>query len=80
MISTDRSSPGISKQAVHDLVRRCTTIMRGYEEKLGMIRRFGKIRKSAARLRNLASLEDVPDPVAFRVMEIAEEICTDLES
>ena len=71
---------GVSKQAVHDLVRRCTAILRGYEEKLGMIRRFGKIRKAAARLRNLASLEEVPDPVAFLVMEIAEEICTDLES
>ena len=45
-----------------------------------MIRRFRKIRKAAARLRNLASLEEVPDPVAFLVMEIAEEICTDLES
>ena len=71
---------GVSKQAVHDLVRRCTAILRGYEEKLGMIRRFGKIRKAAARLRNLASLEEVPDPVAFLVMEIAEEICTDLET
>ena len=79
-IAEAAEAEGVSKQAVHDLVRRCTAILRGYEEKLGMIRRFGKIRKAAARLRNLASLEEVPDPVAFLVMEIAEEICTDLES
>ena len=47
---------GVSKQAVHDLVRRCTTIMRGYENKLGMIRRFGRIRESADRLRQIISL------------------------
>ena len=45
---------GVSKQAVHDLVRRCTAIMRGYEEKLGMIHRFGKIRESAGKLRKMA--------------------------
>ncbi len=71
---------GISKQAVHDLVKRCTAIMRSYEEKLGMIRRFSRIRESAARLKKLASLDAVPDRMAQRLTEIAEEICADLES
>lgn len=71
---------GVSKQAVHDLVRRCTIIMRGYEEKLGMIRRFGKIRESADRLKKLAVSGGIPDEQSARLKEIAEEICTDLES
>ena len=71
---------GVSKQAVHDLVRRCTIIMRGYEEKLGMIRRFGKIRESADRLKELAVSGGIPDEQSARLKEIAEEICTDLES
>lgn len=71
---------GVSKQAVHDLVRRCTIIMRGYEEKLGMIRRFGKIRDSADRLKKLAVSGGITDEQSARLKEIAEEICTDLES
>ena len=71
---------GISKQAVHDLVRRCTAIMRGYEEKLGMIRRFGKIRESAGKLKKLAASGDIPHLQAALLARIAEEICEDLES
>ena len=71
---------GVSKQAVHDLVRRCTVIMRGYENKLGMIRRFGKIRESADRLRQVASSEEIPQAQASVLRRIADEICTDLET
>ena len=71
---------GISKQAVHDLVRRCTIIMRGYEEKLGMIHRFGRIRESADRLKELASSGEIPQRQSERLHEIAEGICADLES
>ncbi len=31
---------GISRQGVHDLVKRCDRILDGYEEKLGLIRKF----------------------------------------
>ena len=71
---------GISKQAVHDLVRRCTAIMRSYEEKLGMIRRFGKIRESAGKLRKMAASGEIPGLQAALLTRIADEICEDLES
>ena len=73
---------GVSKQAVHDLVRRCTMIMRGYETKLGMIRRFGRIRESADKLRQMqiASSDEIPQAHASLLMRIADEICTDLET
>ena len=35
---------GISKQAVHDLVRRCTTQMESYEQRLHLIAKFRTIR------------------------------------
>jgi hypothetical protein len=54
--------------------------MRGYEEKLGMIRRFGRIRKSAEKLREFASSEEIPRQLAQRIVRISEEICEDLES
>ena len=71
---------GISKQAVHDLVRRCTAIMHGYEEKLGMIRRFGRIRESAGKLRELADSGEIPQSQAALLTKIAHDICKDLES
>lgn len=71
---------GVSKQAVHDLVRRCTIIMRGYEEKLGMIRRFGKIREAAERLKLLAGSGEIPAEQSALILKTAEEICKDLES
>ncbi len=71
---------GVSKQAVHDLVRRCTVIMRGYEEKLGMIRRFGRIRESAGRIREIAASESLSQNLSSLLMKIADDICADLES
>ena len=71
---------GVSKQAVHDLVRRCTAIMRGYENKLGMIRRFGRIRESADKLRKIAGSSEIPQLQSELLLRIAQEICRDLES
>ena len=51
-----------------------------YEKKLGMIRRFGRIRESADRLRELAASGEISGEHSARLSEIAEEICTDLES
>ena len=36
---------GISRQGVHDLIRRCDKTLEDYENKLHLIDRFGKIRR-----------------------------------
>ena len=36
---------GISRQGVHDLIRRCDKILSGYEEKLKLISKFQKTRE-----------------------------------
>lgn len=46
---------GISRQGVHDLIRRCDRIMEQYEEKLQLIRKFSETRDQVEQIRSLAS-------------------------
>lgn len=69
---------GISRQAVHDLVRRSTDTMREYEEKLGMIERFRKLRTDVDRLIECTK-EDADDgQLRADICAIAQEIRQDV--
>ena len=45
---------GISRQGVHDLIRRCTKTLEGYEAKLHLIEKFRGAKKSVAKIHALA--------------------------
>ncbi len=45
---------GISRQGVHDMVRRCMKILVGYEEKLKLVQKFLAAKKSVERIHRLA--------------------------
>ncbi len=45
---------GISRQGVHDLLRRCDRILAGYEEKLQLVKKFEDAKKSMAEINRLA--------------------------
>ncbi len=70
---------GISKQAVHDLVRRTTELMRGYEKKLGMIARYRNLQDHAEQLESISAEEGIPKEFADKVLAIADEIRRDLK-
>ena len=36
---------GISRQGIHDLIKRCDRQLRAYEDKLGLLARFSHIKK-----------------------------------
>ncbi len=73
-------SEGISKQAVHDLVQRCTRIMRGYEQKLGMMRRYERIGEAADAVEKVSESDGMPAGSAAELRRIAERIRGDLSS
>ena len=45
---------GISRQGVHDLIRRCNKILEEYEAKLHLVAKFMKIRDMAREVEHLA--------------------------
>lgn len=45
---------GISRQGVHDMIRRCNKILTGYEEKLHLVEKFLRTQKLVGEINRLA--------------------------
>lgn len=50
---------GISRQGVHDLIKRCDRTLEEYESRLHLMRRFSQIRQKLERIRELCDDEEV---------------------
>ena len=44
---------GITRQGVHDMIRRCDRILQGYEDKLHLVERFARARKTIGEIERL---------------------------
>ncbi len=49
---------GISRQGVHDLIRRCDRALEEYEEKLHLVRKFSETRRQIEAIRGLTHTDE----------------------
>ena len=71
---------GVSRQGIHDLVKRVDLQLRDYESKLHLVERFLKIRGEVTQIRKLceSSGESVLKEDAAKIMESCDRILNDL--
>ena len=70
---------GISRQGVHDLIKRCDKILLGYEEKLHLVETFMKIKEKVSKIQSLSTqLEEEHNPEMQQISRLAQEILEEL--
>lgn len=67
---------GISRQGVHDLVKRCDRMLEGYEQKLHLLERFLKLKEQVLLIRTLTGENQNKDvtEVMAEIKAISDEI------
>jgi len=71
---------GISRQGVHDLIRRCNQALRGYEEKLHLVEKFLAVREKVERIDGILKEYQTEDSDEWieSIRRIAGEIIEEL--
>lgn len=69
----------ISRQGVHDLIKRCDRIMQNYEDKLRLIKRFVNIQAIAGQFGQLAdSAAPIPEELRQGVRQLTDELLREI--
>ena len=71
---------GISRQGVHDMIKRCNKILLGYEEKLHLVAKFLDAKKKVSRIHLLAGEfhEKKDESILTEIEDISNEILEEL--
>ena len=69
---------GVSRQGIHDLVKRVDRQLAGYEEKLHLVERFLKIQEDVTQIRELAAGDSFGRQQAAEVTQICDRILNEL--
>ena len=60
---------GISRQGVHDIIKRCNAQLEGYEAKLKLVEKFISIREKVETIQNCGDLDEARD-LARQILEM----------
>lgn len=72
---------GISRQGVHDLIKRCDKILAGYEQKLHLVEKFANIKRRVSEMKALtacAGEQGEYETQMQQVRRLAQEILEEL--
>ena len=69
---------GISRQGVHDLIKRCNKILEEYEEKLHLVERFLSVKEKVHKMNELLSDAQEESELIQAIREISGEIIEEL--
>ena len=77
-LSEIAESAGISRQGVHDMIKRCNKTLEGYESKLHLVERFLSIKEKVHQMNDLLEREGDSNPMMQQIRQIAGEIIEEL--
>ncbi len=69
---------GISRQGVHDLIRRCDKILYDYESKLHLVEKFSKIKISIQEINRISEDAITENTEIQRIKKLSNEILEEL--
>lgn len=68
---------GISRQGVHDMIKRCNRLLAGYEEKLHLVEKFVSLRRQVGEIRKIAG-QQAENPAMKEIKKISTTILEEL--
>ncbi len=73
---------GISRQGVHDLIRRCQRALEGYEARLHLVERFLSIKEKVSQIDGILEEwergEEDPKKIAGKIRKVSDAIIEEL--
>ena len=81
-LSEIAESAGISRQGVHDLIRRCQKALEGYENKLHLVERFLSVKEKVGQIDGILDEWEKekknPEEIVNRIRRISDAIIEEL--